>query len=604
MAAPSLHGLPDELLQSILSLLPVESLLAIQLTSKRFSGLAEEPLLWRHFCRTQYKFWNSKHHIRTKFAAPVTDTDWKRLFIERRKTDRMTVQSLESILATQRGRIDKTESIVTAGYDAKDILLRHCNPLPEAEDVLARRYHSNAVLGGIHRAMAVEELKRLLKQEAVPLERALGVYDMFVLGQREGDFDNIAARLDQIARDVREQYPEFEELTPRKKALTLATYVRANELVGVREEAGYHALQNNFIGIALLGQEHTSLPLISVAIYCCIAERLGLRAQPCGFPWHVCAIVRPPTGQDLEGIDVLTNEEPEPMYMDPWRKDTEVPVSDLKATLDQMGATPSSYATFLGEASTWELVLRTGRNIHNSIQDAHRQQPHLIAGGNPTPGSERVPVWASTFPDIDGSFYAMLWSHLLLGLQAGEDDGAAARTTRRRTYLPYITEHIQTDYQMDVPLMETHVLPLFRDLPEHSRLLEILEIVRTGDAQAKPIMRRDAKAHNVRFRIGMLFQHKRYGYEAVITGWDPQCSMGDQWIEQMQIDRLPNGRDQSFYHVLVEDKSVRYVAEENIHILYTQPSSSLMRLAGKYFKRWDPETRRFVSNVKDEYPDD
>ena len=55
----------------------------------------------------------------------------------------------------------------------------------------------------------------------------------------------------------------------------------------------------------------------------------------------------------------------------------------------------------------------------------------------------------------------------------------------------------------------------------------------------------------------------------------------------------------------VEDKSVRYVAEENVEIENTEdPSPRLLAKAGRYFKRWDKGSRRFVSNIKDEYPDD
>lgn len=54
------------------------------------------------------------------------------------------------------------------------------------------------------------------------------------------------------------------------------------------------------------------------------------------------------------------------------------------------------------------------------------------------------------------------------------------------------------------------------------------------------------------------------------------------------------------------DKATRYVAQENI--LPTtrddEPSVGIMRLAGRYFKRWDEEQCIFISNVKDEYPDD
>lgn len=54
----------------------------------------------------------------------------------------------------------------------------------------------------------------------------------------------------------------------------------------------------------------------------------------------------------------------------------------------------------------------------------------------------------------------------------------------------------------------------------------------------------------------------------------------------------------------VEDKSVRYVAEENIDIVKSGFSSSMMALAGQHFKRWDEATNMFVSNIRDEYPDD
>lgn len=54
----------------------------------------------------------------------------------------------------------------------------------------------------------------------------------------------------------------------------------------------------------------------------------------------------------------------------------------------------------------------------------------------------------------------------------------------------------------------------------------------------------------------------------------------------------------------VEDTSVRYVAEENIEIIEPEVPFTLMSLAGKFFKRWDKENRVFVSNIRDEYPED
>ena len=56
----------------------------------------------------------------------------------------------------------------------------------------------------------------------------------------------------------------------------------------------------------------------------------------------------------------------------------------------------------------------------------------------------------------------------------------------------------------------------------------------------------------------------------------------------------------------VDDTTMRYVAQENIEI--EEPDSldefdGLRQLAGKYFKRFDSSTKRFVSNITDEYPD-
>ena len=53
------------------------------------------------------------------------------------------------------------------------------------------RYYSDAVLGSLHRKMAIDEWNKLKDGESIVLERALVAYDMFVLHEREGDFDEV-----------------------------------------------------------------------------------------------------------------------------------------------------------------------------------------------------------------------------------------------------------------------------------------------------------------------------------------------------------------------------------------------------------------------------
>jgi len=76
----------------------------------------------------------------------------------------------------------------------------------------------------------------------------------------------------------------------------------------------------------------------------------------------------------------------------------------------------------------------------------------------------------------------------------------------------------------------------------------------------------------IKFAVGMCLRHKRYGYNGAIVGWDPHCHQSDAWINQMQVDDLPRGRNQPFYHVLSFAGSEYYVAEENIEPIRVTPS--------------------------------
>lgn len=141
MTAPpaSLAGLPDEVIQSILFLVPPQSSAAVEQTSRRFADPANEPLLWRYYCKSTFRYWDRSHDFANIIAGKVSAVDWKQLYIGRHLTDRLTTDILNSILARQPGRIDKFQRIVNFGYDAKDTLIRHLHVGLDAEDVLARR---------------------------------------------------------------------------------------------------------------------------------------------------------------------------------------------------------------------------------------------------------------------------------------------------------------------------------------------------------------------------------------------------------------------------------------------------------------------------------
>ncbi|KAL8798516.1 MAG: hypothetical protein Q9182_006605 [Xanthomendoza sp. 2 TL-2023] len=599
----SLTALPAEILFQILLCVPPSTIPILQQVCRKFNELSQ-PLLWRQHCRTQFKYWKPEHDITAKYAQSAAQVDWKQLFQQRHLADGAISREIEDILASQTGRIERSERIIAHGYDAKDTLLRHLNVADEAEDVLARRYESTlygsckvtmlmlwhryysaAVLGGVHRAKAIEEWVKLREGQPVSLERALAAFDQFVLHDREGDLDEVSARLDNIAQSVRLQHPEISESSPQKKAQLIAAYLLDNKLTGVEDDSQYYNLQNSFISLALQSEDRAALPLISVAIFCALSKRLGLVAEPCGFPFHIYAIIMAPEGFGVDGQPLQEGSDTQRVYVDPFRSDRMISESDLASQLKAMGVASIEHEAHLGVASTANMVRRAARNIIGSIQST--RHVHDLS----------IPA-ESLYPDSDSALYSALWALLVLP----EDNTPRSAGAR---YLPYILDHIEKQFLMDVQLIEKFTIPLFVDSQHQEQLRNTIRVMRAGDLMPKPVKpRRNETSQSVRYKVGQVFRHRRYNYQGVITGWDVECAAGETWMSQMGVDRLSRGRHQSFYHVLVEDKSVRYVAEENIDDAPVHVGANLMSLAGQHFKRWEKTLKAFVSNIRDEYPDD
>ena len=72
------------------------------------------------------------------------------------------------------------------------------------------------------------------------------------------------------------------------------------------------------------------------------------------------------------------------------------------------------------------------------------------------------------------------------------------------------------------------------------------------------------------FKLLLMTDDFRYGYDCVIIGWSTRCNASERWIRQMGVDRLPLGREQPFYHVLVPDGSQRYAAQGRYSLAHLQ----------------------------------
>lgn len=137
---PSLDDFPDEIIRHVLWFVsPEDNLGVIQALSRRFYHLGNEALLWRHYCRISFTYWNPDHDIEKKFAAIPSSVAWKSLWITRKRSTTKVSRLLDGILSTKVGQLRKLQQICLLGYDAKDYLLEQCHVDESAEDVLARR---------------------------------------------------------------------------------------------------------------------------------------------------------------------------------------------------------------------------------------------------------------------------------------------------------------------------------------------------------------------------------------------------------------------------------------------------------------------------------
>lgn len=137
----SFESLPDELIHQILHYLePEHTLKTVALLSRRLNNIACEPLLWKHYCQTNFRYWSAEHRFDQKIHGKLHDVDWRALYLLRLKRNSRIADLVDGIVASRVLRLEKTENICQYGYDAKDYLLTQCRIHDDAEDVLARRF--------------------------------------------------------------------------------------------------------------------------------------------------------------------------------------------------------------------------------------------------------------------------------------------------------------------------------------------------------------------------------------------------------------------------------------------------------------------------------
>ncbi|KAI1773755.1 hypothetical protein F4818DRAFT_421656 [Hypoxylon cercidicola] len=634
-----IDSLPDEIVHHILLYVsPEETLSKIALLSKRFNRVAQEPLLWRFYCKASFKYWDSGHRFKERLAGNVRDTDWKRLFLVRLARNACIAHLVDGIITSRVGRLQKIEQVCQYGYDAKDYLLGQCQVPDSTEDVLARRYYSCSVLDSIHRSLAIEEWAKYQKYAArylgedtpnserlncgMRLERALGAFDMFMLHDSVGDMDEITELLDDIAARFRSTHADLDQMATREKALSLARWLHFNNMTGLSDptEQTYRYLRNCLIGRALRDEHHPSLPIISSAIYSAIASRLGIEAYPCALPSHVHATVLSPPGVSLDGrpLPEEQSRHQENMFLDPYGSNEEVPLDYISSFLSRLGYY-TGHENMLNPTATDLIVMRTAQNIRASFTSFRT---------NERPLSQLIPMielnrgdWAR---NLQPALYSMIWASIMMVPVLPENDEIRWDWQQDvRDLLVCFFEH----FPEDAWLVEKYVCPMYDTFAAPSRRQndwqlpskrvrdQIREIQRL-DRTANPPRRRSelAKEFKVKYRVGQVFKHRRYEYNGLILGWTVEG--GSTWDDNpiSPTSRPWSTLSQPYYRCMVgtDGSDHHVISEENIEVMELRGGpevlppeiKDLMPMAGKFFKRWDGEQGVFVSNVKESFPED
>jgi hypothetical protein len=251
-------------------------------------------------------------------------------------------------------------------------------------------------------------------------------------------------------------------------------------------------------------------------------------------PTHVYAIVYPFQGEDLDGKPLLFAGKDDPMYIDTYRQfDHEVSAASLRQLLVNLNTDPSERPSFLLPSSTKEVVLRNCRNVMSSVNHAHGVHHH-------------DPLYSPGLIDHDMAVYLIHWVNMVLGALDPAESFA-----RRHSLVTPLCDQIDQRSPWDAVMFETFIIPLFNGESEREPLESQMADLRDDDSTPPaPLRRLPPAVDKVKYRVGTLFHHTEYDFEAVIVGWNRGFNSGAAWLQQPKADEVSDGFDRTFYTVL------------------------------------------------------
>ncbi|KAG7489889.1 F-box only protein 21 isoform X2 [Solea senegalensis] len=529
-----LTDLPSELLEHILCFPVLQHIDICNVSSccKRLHDV----------CHGRGKVWGHQYKLRwprlQRFYRQNECCDWLKEYKTRHRVGiqiRRMVESISKRFFTEVVLGDSFAEIESLGmpeHFCEDELLFILNT--DKRKSLTLKYYAKKILYFLRQQNILRSLKMFLEQpveQQSALEGAVLV-DQYCNPLADITLDSISAQLDEITEKVKKMlriknpsHPTLrnaqgdcfviEDFDLQRQVVCAINSVLYEQLQYKGNEFDYYNPLNSYIHQVLL--RHTGIPISLSVLYMTLARKLGVQLEPVNFPNHFLLrwCQKPRGSEDIYDF----------VYIDAFGKGKQLTAKECEYLIGHQVT-----ADYYSAISTTEVLLRMVGNLLNIGKrgEGNEKSYQLLR--------DSLDLYLTINPD--NVQYLLLQARLYFHLGIWPEK------------VLDILQHIQA---LD-PSQHGAVGYLVQHTLEH--------IQHKKHPLAPETKSRSTPEHlEVQYSVGLIMKHKRSGYNCVIYGWDPKCTMSQEWITTMRVHQLSNGANQPFYNVLVQDGTCRYAAQ-------------------------------------------
>ncbi|KAG5840408.1 hypothetical protein ANANG_G00188500 [Anguilla anguilla] len=466
------------------------------------------------------------------------------------------------------------ESLGAPEHFCEDELLSILNS--DRRKSLTLKYYAKKILYFLRQQKILSILKGFLDQppeEQSALEGAVLV-DQYCNPLADISMQSISAQLEEITDKVKKtlriknpSHPSLranpddcflvEDLELQRQVVCALNAVLYEQLQYKGNECDYYNPLNSYIHQVLL--RRTGIPISLSVLYLTLARKLGVQLEPVNFPNHFLLRWCQQRRGSADIYDYI--------YIDAFGKGKQLTAKECEYLIGHQVT-----ADYYSAISTTEVLLRMVGNLLNI--------------GKRGEGNEKS--------------YQLLRDSLDLYLTINPDNVQYLLLQARLYFHLGIWPEKVLDILQHIQALDPSQHGAVGYLVQHT-----LEHIQHKKHPLEPwAKKRSAPEHQeVHYSVGLIMKHKRSGYNCVIYGWDPKCTMSQEWITTMRVHQLSYGDNQPFYNVLVQDGTCRYAAQENL-----EPHSDPLEIAhpevGRYFSEFCATHYAANEELQARYPED